>query len=230
MADFFTQDASRAYDQKNSRLAAIADCLHFLTRLALQGLPENARILCVGVGTGAEILSLSREYPGWRFVGVDPSAAMLEVCRERLKQAGVTERCDLVHGYVQDVAQEESFDAVLGILVGHFVKREDRPGFYRQMHARLKSGGTLVDAQISFDLESELFPSMLTVWERVQGYMGATPESLKTLPETLRNVLTVLAPAEVEAMMRASGFQLPVRFFQAAMIMGWFAMKDPAAR
>jgi tRNA (cmo5U34)-methyltransferase len=226
MADFFTPEMSRSYDEKNRRLAPIGDCMHFLTRLALQALPESAHILCVGVGTGTEILSLSQEYPGWRFVGVDPSAAMLEVCRERLEHAGIMDRCELVRGYVQDTPREEGFHAALSILVGHFIKREDRPGFYRDMHARLKPGGYLVNTEISFDLQSEEFPSMLMNWQRVQGLMGAAPESLQSLPNTLRNILTVLPPAEVEAMMRGTGFPLPVRFFQAAMILGWYALKE----
>jgi tRNA (cmo5U34)-methyltransferase len=93
------------------------------------------------------------------------------------------------------------------------------------MHARLKRGGYLVNAEISFDLDSQEFAPMLVTWERVQSLMGATPESLRSLPNTLRNVLTVLPPAEVEAILRAAGFP-PVRFFQAAMIMGWYALKD----
>jgi tRNA (cmo5U34)-methyltransferase len=226
MSDFFTPEMSRTYDEKNSRLAPIAGGMHFLTGLVLQGLPVNARILCVGVGTGAEILSLSREYPRWRFVGVDPSAAMLEVCRERMKQAGLMDRCELVHGYMQDVPGEESFDAVLSILVGHFVKRQERPGFYQGVCARLKRAGTFVNTEISFDLDSEEFPAMLADWERVQALQGATPESLKSLPNTLRHVLTVLPPAEVETLMRANGFALPIRFFQAAMIMGWHATRS----
>jgi len=226
MADFFTKDASRNYDEKNSRLAPIADNMHFLTRLILKELPARSRILCVGVGTGAEILSLSREYPQWSFVGVDPSAAMLEVCRERMERSGVLDRCEFVHGYVQEVPGGESFDAALSFLVGHFVKRGERLDFYQGMHLRLRRGGYLVNTEISFDLDTEEFPLMLTHWERVQTLMGATPESLASLPRVLRDTLTVLAPSQVEDIMRASGFALPTRFFQALMITGWYARKD----
>jgi tRNA (cmo5U34)-methyltransferase len=223
MVDFFNPEMSRTYDEKNSKLAPIAHGMHFLARLVLQGLPGEARILCVGVGTGAEILSLAREYPQWRFIGVDPSSAMLAVCRQRLEEAGVLDRCELVHGYVRDAGG--AFDAVLSILVGHFIRREDRPEFYRNVHARLKPGGIFVNTEISFDLESPEYPAMLESWGRVQALMGATPESLQSLPHALRNVLTVLPPAEVEALMRANGFALPLRFFQAMMIMGWYAVK-----
>lgn len=226
MADFFTPEASRTYDEKNSRLAPIADNMHFLIRLILRDLPSRSRILCVGVGTGAEILSLATEYPEWSFVGVDPSAAMLEVCRKRLEGAGVMDRCELIHGYVQDAPPGENFDAVLSVLVAHFVQRGERPDFYRNIQQRLKTGGYFVSAEISFDLNSPEFPSMLKNWERVQQLMGATPDSLKSLPNALRDVLCVLPPSETESLIRASGISLPVRFFQALMITGWYGRKD----
>lgn len=214
MANFFNKEASRFYDERNSNLAPIMENMHFLVRLVLQDLPEDARILCVGVGTGAEILSLSKIYPKWTFTGVDPSDSMLEVCRERLEKAGVADRCELIHGYVQDAPAGEEFDATVAILVGHFVPREERASFYQNMHQRLKDGGYLINTEISFDLDSKEFPLMLKNWERVQSLMGATPESLEKLPDMLRNALTVLPPSEVEDIIRASGFSLPVRFFQ----------------
>jgi tRNA (cmo5U34)-methyltransferase len=220
----FNRDASRTYDEKNSRLSPIVQNLHFLTGLILKGLPTRSRILCVGVGTGAEILSLAKEYPEWSFVGVDPSAAMLEVCKERLEQLGVSGRCELVHGYIQDVPSE-GFDAILCVLVGHFVGRDERSGFYGEMHKRLKEDGYLINAEISFDLDSDSFPSMLEHWRRIQALMGATQESLASLPQALRDMLTVLRPQDVEQFMKASGFVLPTRFFQSFMITGWYAKK-----
>jgi tRNA (cmo5U34)-methyltransferase len=82
-ADHFNTEAARAYDKRNRALAPIADCMHFLIQLVLRQLPTTAHVLCVGVGTGPEILHLSRTFPNWTFVGIDPSASMLEVCRER---------------------------------------------------------------------------------------------------------------------------------------------------
>lgn len=225
MTDFFTKTAAQTYDEKNSRLAPIADNMHFLIRLIVKDLPAQSRILCVGVGTGVEIVSLAKEYPGWSFVGVDPSADMLEVCRERLEQAGILDRCELIEGYVSDVPTDKPFDAVLSVLVGHFVPRGERKDFYQNMHLRLKNGGYFINTQISFDLDAEAFPSMLQNWKHVQALMGATPESLEALPNILRNVLTVLPPAETEEHMRAAGFASPIQFFQSFMIVGWYGRK-----
>lgn len=218
-------DTASVYDQKNQPLSAIADTLHFLIRLILQSAPVRARVLCVGVGTGTEILSLARAFPEWTFVGVDPAEGMLEVCRERLGQAGMQGRCELIHGYVQDVPEGETFDIVLSLLVAHFVPNDDRPGFYRDIWRRLRDDGYFVSAEISYDLKSEAFPVMLENWARVQSLMGANAESLENLPAVLREQLAVISPEETEQRLKQCGFEVPVRFFQAFMISGWYCLK-----
>ena len=220
----FNQEMADAYDRRNSALAPISDCLHFLLRLALADLPADARVLCVGVGTGAEILSLAKAYPGWSFVGIDPSEEMLAVGRHRLEQAGVLDRCELLQGYAQDAPRDE-FDAVVSLLVAHFIKREERPAFYSAIHERLKPGGRFASAEISGDLDAPQFPAMLDDWKRVQTMMGATPESLAKLGGMMRDVLGVVPPADTEALWEAAGFERPVPFFQAFMIRGWHAVR-----
>lgn len=217
---FFNQELAEAYDRRNAGLKPISDSLHFLMRLVLADAPAEARILCVGVGTGAEILSLAASFPGWSFVGVDPSAEMLGVGRHRLKAAGVLDRCELIQGYVDDVA-ETGFDVVVSLLVAHFVRREGRPAFYAAIADRLKPGGRYVSAEISGDLDGETFPAMLEDWKQVQRLIGATPDSLASLDDMMRDVLGVLTPAETEGLWRDAGFPVPVPFFQAFMIRGW---------
>lgn len=226
MTQFFDQAMSETYDQKNSRLAPISQAMHFLIRLILQDhLPERARILCVGVGTGAEIIALAPHVPNGSFVGLDPSADMLTVCRQRLEQAGLLARCELIRGHVQDLPDTPEFDAVLSVLVGHFVPQTERLAFYSQMQQRLKPGGYLINTEISFDLDTPQAPGMIANWKRIQSLMGATPASLDTVPHMLRTMLTVLPPDETEQYLQASGIPLPTRFFQAFMVTGWYGQK-----
>lgn len=221
----FTKEHSQAYDTRNAKLAPIADNMHFLIRLVLQGLPANASILCVGVGTGAEILSLAKAFPGWTFTGVDPSASMLEVCAENLEKAGISQRCQLIHGYVHNAPTGETFDAALSILVAHFVKPEDRTDFFRQMTTRLKPAGYLVNTEISADLDTPNFPALLENWKQVQTLMGATPQSLANLSQTLRTGLSILPPHQTEAILHQAGIKTPTRFFQSILIHGWYGQK-----
>ncbi len=225
VTDFFTKELALAYDERNSKLAAISENMHFLIRLILKDLPKQSNILCVGVGTGAEVLSLANTFPEWTFTCVEPSASMLDVCKQRLEKAGTLNRCQLINGYVNDVPIGENFNAALSVLVAHFVKRDDRSSFFQNMSSRLKKDGYLVNTEISFDLASEKFPSMLTQWEKIQSLMGATPESLAMLPKTLKENLTVLPPTEKEGFIQKSGIRSAVRVFQSFMITGWYGQK-----
>jgi len=223
--DHFT-DTAKDYDAKNQQLAPIADTMHFLIRLILQNAPTQARVLCAGVGTGAEILSLAQSFPEWTFVGVDPSKGMLDVCKEKLANANILNRCEFIQGYVQDVPVGENFDVVLSILVAHFVKKNDRVQFYQAMYNRLRTNGILINTELSFDLSSKEFPLMLQNWKTVQSLMGATPKSLSNLSEQLQEKLTIISPVETESLLNKSGINIPIRFFQAFMICGWFSIKN----
>lgn len=224
IVDHFT-NAAKFYDDRNQKLSPIVDNLHFLLGLILKNIPSNSHVLCVGVGTGTEILSLLKSFPDWTFVGVDPSSGMLDVCREKLKEAGVLDRCKLVHGYVSDLPLEENFHAVLSLFVGHFVKREERLNFYKGMFDRLCSNGFLVNTEISYDLDSKEFPLMLKNWESIQLLMGATQESIANLSQVLREMLTILSPKEVEYFLNQSGVDLPIHFFQSFIINAWYGIK-----
>ncbi len=83
----------------------------------------------------------------------------------------------------------------------------------------------MVVPKTTSDLDSKEFPLMLKNWEAVQTLMGATPESLATLPVQLREMLSVISPEDTENMLCLSGIDLPVRFFQSFMICGWFGKK-----
>jgi tRNA (cmo5U34)-methyltransferase len=62
-AAVFNEERAATYDERFARLAPLRDTLHLLTRLILADLPVNVRILCIGVGTGLELIYLAREFP-----------------------------------------------------------------------------------------------------------------------------------------------------------------------
>lgn len=223
--DFFTSEIAAKYDHNNGKLSVLQNSLHFLIDLVLAKLPSQAHILCVGAGTGAEILALAHQHPNWTFTAVDPSPSMLDICRERLNQAGLSNKCTFIEGYVSDAPEATKFDAVLSIFVSHFIPQEERADYYQNIHNRLKSGGYFISSEISYDLNSDQFPSMLENWKQIQTLMGATPETLQKLPDMLKNTLSILPPETTENLINAAGFDQPIPFFQNFMIRGWYAVK-----
>ncbi len=88
----FDQQAAR-YDERWARTAPIRGALHFLLEAVFAPLPAEARVLCIGAGTGEEMLHLAQCRPGWTFTAVEPSGAMLHVLCDKATRVGIEQRC-----------------------------------------------------------------------------------------------------------------------------------------
>lgn len=87
----FDQKVADSYD-KQTALWAGREALFSFMRLILSELPADARILCVGAGTGTEIIALAQAFPQWQFTAVEPAPAMLDVCRRKAEESGIAPR------------------------------------------------------------------------------------------------------------------------------------------
>ena len=119
----FDQQAA-GYDKQWARMAPIRDGLHFLLESVFADLPTDARILCVGAGTGAELAYLARTFPRWSFTAVDPSGAMLDLCRQRAKTEGYSSRCYFHEGYLDSLPTQDRHDGATCFLVSQFILGE----------------------------------------------------------------------------------------------------------
>ncbi len=222
----FDQDHAAKYDKTFQKLAPLKDALHILTRSVLLGLPTDARVLCVGAGTGAELLYLAEAFPGWQLTAVDTSAPMLDVCRQRVEAAGYGPRCSFHHGTVAELDAAPTFHAATSLLVSQFVTDpEQRRGFFREIHARLEPGGTLVSADLSCDLSDTKSSSLLNVWRRTLEYSDLPPERVQGSIEAYGRAVAVVEPREVEKVLTDAGFVEPTLFFQAGLIHAWYASR-----
>lgn len=223
LRDVFDRMAT-GYDGKMERMAPIYDALYFLLATVLAGLPQEARILCIGVGTGAELIHLAEAFPGWRFTAVEPSGAMLDVCRKRVGEAGLSSRCVFHGGYLESLSAEEMHDAATSLLVSQFILDENaRSDFFRQVSDRLVPGGILVNADLSADVDSDDYDSLLAVWQRVMATSEVSAEALARMKSGYAKDVAILPPVDVASIIERGGFDRPVEFFQAALIHAWFA-------
>ena len=221
----FDRQAS-TYDQKWRELAPINAALHLLTKAVLSDLPSNARVLCVGAGTGTEILYLAREFPGWSFTAVEPSLAMLEVFRSRAKEAEISDRCVFHAGYLESLPPSEPFDAATAFLVSQFIlDRRARAEFFENIADRLLPQGVLVSSDLSGDLVSLEGRSLLETWLRVMHGNGVSPSEVERMREAYQRDVAVLPPATVVDIIMQGGFGLPVLFYQAGLIHAWYSTR-----
>lgn len=220
VSTFFGGAQAAAYDQRWARMAPMAEALHFLTGAALSGLPERSRLLCVGAGTGAELLALAKAFPGWRFTAVEPSGAMLEVCRGKVEAAGLASRCEFHEGYLDTLPPSASFDGATAILVSQFLTDvEARRAFFRGIAARLRPGGLLVDAELAAQPPLPANRELLRAWAAAHG----APDPGDATPPGWGTDVAVSAPRDIEALIESAGFESPTLFHQALFIHAWFA-------
>ena len=217
----FDQQAA-GYDTQWAKTAPIRDCLHLLLASLFSELPEEARILCVGVGTGDELIYLALRNPGWRFTAVEPSGAMLDICRQRAEKAGVASRCIFHEGYLDSVAGTDQHDAATCFLVSQFfLDQAERSRFFSGIANRLKPGGLLASSDLASDVASREYDVLLHAWMNMMSAADITPEAVARMRSAYASDVGVLPPAGIAAIIESGGFELPVLFFQAGLIHAW---------
>jgi len=221
----FDQQAA-GYDQQWARLAPIRDCLHLLVQSVFVQLPQDARVLCVGAGTGTEIACLAGIFPGWRFTAVDPSSAMIAVCRQRAQSGGYLERCTFHAGFLDSLPEAAPHHGATCFLVSQFIlEPEDRTGLFRAIAARLQAGGVLASTDLAADTASASYESLLGTWFRVMTAGGLDHEAMERMRAAYARDVAVLPPWRVAGLIESAGFTPPVQFFQAGLIHGWFSTR-----
>jgi len=218
------------YDQQWARTAPIRDGLHFLLTPVFAALPSDARILCVGVGTGAELAHLAAQFPGFSFTAVDPSGAMIEACRRRAEQEGFAARCQFHAGYLDTLPTGEAFDGATCFLVSQFMlDRTARAAFFQGIAVRLKAGGILASSDLASAAGAAGHDALLQVWLTLMAAAaGLPPDAVERMRAAYAKDVAILPATEVAAILEAGGFVAPVQFFQAGMIHAWFSRRAGA--
>lgn len=75
-------------------------------------LPEDARVLDLGTGSGAIALAIASEKPSWRVAGVDASEEALEIARENARRNGL-EHVSMALSHWYEAVRGQRFDLLL---------------------------------------------------------------------------------------------------------------------
>lgn len=192
----------------------------------LAELPSNARILCVGAGTGEEIGYLAERFPHWSFVAVEPSGAMLDVCRQKADKAGFISRCDFHEGYLDTLPAQEPFDAATCFLVSQFIlERDARIGFFNSIATRLRPEGILASSDLASDVSSSQYSALLQTWLNMMLASDVPAAGVEQMRAAYAKDVAILPPAQIESIIREGGFDNPVGFYQAGLIHAWFSRR-----
>jgi tRNA (cmo5U34)-methyltransferase len=222
----FDKERAASYERSTAVLDPMREAFHSLINVILSELPTDARILCGGVGTGLGLIDLAQAFPRWQFTAVEPATPMLDICRRRVEESGITSRCTFHEGYLDSLPVLDSFDAATCLLVSHFLlQKEERRNFFNQIALRLRPQGYLISSDIASDRSTAAYQSLLEVWIRMIKSLKLSNEHLEELRAAYGRDVAVLPPQEVESIIASSNFDTPALFFQRLIIHDWYSRR-----
>lgn len=217
----FDQQAS-GYDKNQERMAPVRDALYFLLGPMFSCLPDDARILCVGAGTGAEISYLAQRYPRWCFTAVEPSGAMLDICRQRAETEGFAARCDFHEGYLDSVPSHATYDAATCFLVSQFIlEPRARSKFFSAIANRLKLGAILISSDLASGSSPDNYEPLLLTWMQMMAIADVSSEAIDRTRTAYNKDVAILSAGAVESIIESGGFQNAMQIFQAGLLHAW---------
>ncbi|NSZ61078.1 class I SAM-dependent methyltransferase (plasmid) [Agrobacterium tumefaciens] len=224
-------DASRAGEYARQSRIALAgyDACHELSACMLSaamGEGKAARVLVVGAGgTAGEIIAAARLESKWDFVAIDPSAPMLDLAREHLAKAEVSDRVETVLGAVADLDRAPSFDAAIMIGVLHHLPGDAaKQDILTQISARLYPEAPLIVAGNYRVYASQ--PLLMAAWAARWRMTGAGPEEVQAkMGKILQGAEPPRSEDEVISLLTGAGFKQPLRFFESLFWGAWLARR-----
>ncbi|EWY40845.1 methyltransferase [Skermanella stibiiresistens SB22] len=221
---FANPDAVASYAVETPRkVPGLADLHRMVTLLLAEKAMGEAHMLVVGAGGGLEIKAMAEAQPDWRFTGVDPSPAMLDLARQAVSP--FADRIDFVMGTV-DQASAGPFDGATCLLVLHFLDRSARLQTLREIRRRLKPGATLVVAHHSPpDGDTERWMARSAAFGDRSALDWA---KAKATGRMMVDRLPLLLPADEEELLREAGFIDVALFYAAFSFRGWIANTSPS--
>lgn len=207
--EFFDSNAER-YEENPFTRHTVEEVTFFLGLFAL---PAGSRILDVGCGTGRHSIELTKR--GYSVVGLDRSAAMLEVARRNAGDLPVR----FVQGDATSFGFDEPFDAAICLCegaVGLVEQGEDAElhdsAIFQNIAASLKPNAPfLLTALNGYSIIRQMSDELIAHGRFDPATMIANYEDEVTVPggtKILKIYERLFIAPEIVRMLRASGFRV----------------------
>jgi len=191
-------------------------------------LKKHARVLIIGAGTGMEILEFAPLNPDWSFCGIDPSADMLAIAKEKILEKNLTNKIEFKKGYVTDLKDEEAFDGATCILVMHFLKDDgNKLALLESISKHLKHGAPLVLIDGFGKPGSLEFEKVKTAWKNYPVISGVPEEKVeKAFNETIMKMVQFIPESRILDLMKEAGFTNVFKYYTGFLYGGWVGYKE----
>lgn len=223
MTPFSDPTVVSRYAEKTARIVPGLRDLHKMAGVLMaEHAGAEARVLVLGAGGGLELKAFAEMQPRWHFVGVDPSAEMLDLARTTL--GALATRVRFHEGFI-DSAPEGPFDAATCLLTLHFLPAAERRKTLDEIHRRLTPGAPFLVAHHSFPNEGPEKDQWLARNAAFAIASGVPAAQAENSIAAIRERLPVLSPEQDVAMLREAGFSNVELFYAGLTFKGWAARR-----
>lgn len=186
---------------------------------------ESANVLIVGCGTGMELTTFGNLMPNWQLTGVDPSEEMIKISKAKIDDHGLNNRVVLHNGYVEDLPEEEKYDAATLIFVLRFIPDDRKKlSLFQDIAKRLRPGAKLILVDQYGDPSIEDFQEMSKAWRNFMK-LGGVPSELVMKIAIQAIEQSFFTEFEIQKILSDAGFEKANRFYNSFMHGGWIVQK-----
>jgi len=215
--------ASVFADMIGRSVPGYGETLKMVELLAHQYAQKGSNLYDLGCSLGASTMALSRgaSGKGCNVIGVDNSKAMVERCKDALKNEHVIILCQ----DILDTDIEKGSVVVLNFVL-QFVPKERRLELIQKIYAGLKPSGVLIlSEKIAFtdEDENQRQIELHEAFKRAQGYSDMEISRKRT---ALENVLVPETLATHHARLQEAGFSTSHTWFQCFNFASMIAVKS----
>ena len=188
--------------------------------LLAERMPRDGQVLVIGAGGGLEIRWLAGWAPGWRFVGVDPAPAMLDLARATAGPVA-GERLSLIEGVAAD-APPGPFDAATCILVLGLVADDGAKLLtLSEVRKRLRPNAPFILVDQCFDRTAPDFALRLDRYAAYALASGVEPDVVARAKRGVEALTSMASASRNEQLLAESGFHDAEAFYVGMAWRGW---------
>ncbi len=219
-APAFTAASAEDYDERIVRLVpGYPLAIELIATLMATLLDDDAHVLVIGTGTGADFLALAAMGPRWRFMAIDLSAPMLDRAREKAERAGIADRVEFATTTMQDFQPGHDFDAAVSVMVSHFTPDDGRRlDFYRAVSRSLRAGAPYLTVDTAASADPDTINDAVERWLTNHDFTAAEAVTSRKRVAAGHHGIS---PERLAALFDEAGFAPPLPFFRALRVEGF---------
>ena len=197
-----------------------AGLLQMIGVLLSESVPGDGQLLVVGAGGGLETKYLASVEPDWRFVGLDPASAMLDLARA-VAGPVAGDRLTLIEGTVVD-APPGPFDAATCVLVlGLIADDGSKLTTLEEVRRRLRPGAPFIIVDQCIDLAAPDAARRLNRYGTYALRSGVAAETVRQAKAAIAASTSMVPDWRDTQLFSQAGFRATELFYAGMAWRGW---------